>query len=57
MTSPRVFTMFENNPEIMTDLGHRLGPSKGLQFYDIYSLDDPDLRSLIPSYGGPHRFE
>lgn len=32
----------------MTDLGHRLGLSKDLQFYDIYSLDDPDLLGFIP---------
>jgi ubiquitin carboxyl-terminal hydrolase L3 len=32
----------------MTPLAHKLGLSPTLQFYDVYSLTDPDLLSLIP---------
>jgi len=32
----------------MTDLAHRLGASKRLCFYDVYSLTEPELLALIP---------
>ena len=32
----------------MNALGTKLGLSKDLAFYDVYSLTDPDLLSLIP---------
>lgn len=32
----------------MNQLGSKLGMSSDLAFYDIWSLDDPDLLSLIP---------
>lgn len=38
----------ENNPEVMNALATKLGLSKDLTFYDVYSLTDPDLISLIP---------
>lgn len=41
-------TSKENNPEVMTKLGYNLGLSRELAFYDVYSLDDPDLLSLVP---------
>ncbi|OAA67892.1 Peptidase C12, ubiquitin carboxyl-terminal hydrolase 1 [Niveomyces insectorum RCEF 264] len=44
----RIFTMLENNPEVMTKLGHNLGLSRELAFYDVYSLDDPELLALVP---------
>ncbi|KAF8861582.1 ubiquitin carboxyl-terminal hydrolase-like protein isozyme L3 [Acephala macrosclerotiorum] len=42
------FTVLENNPEVMTPLAHKLGLSKDLEFYDVYSLSDPTLLSMIP---------
>lgn len=38
----------ENNPEVMSHLVHHLGVSPTLGFYDIYSIDDPDLLAFIP---------
>lgn len=38
----------ENNPSVMSHLVQTLGVSSSLGFYDIYSLDDPDLLSFIP---------
>lgn len=32
----------------MNDLAAKLGLSKDLTFYDVYSFTDPDLLSLIP---------
>ncbi|KAJ1333466.1 ubiquitin carboxyl-terminal hydrolase L3 [Microdochium nivale] len=42
------WTMLENNPEVMNKLAYRLGLSTQLAFYDVWSLDDPQLLSLIP---------
>ncbi|KAE8447195.1 hypothetical protein EG329_011026 [Mollisiaceae sp. DMI_Dod_QoI] len=44
----KTFTVLENNPEVMTPLAHKLGLSPSLQFYDVYSLTEPSLLSLIP---------
>ncbi|KAK4105318.1 cysteine proteinase [Parathielavia hyrcaniae] len=41
-------TMLENNPEVMTALAKKLGLSDDLAFYDVYSLDEPDLLAHIP---------
>ncbi|KAK7969796.1 hypothetical protein PG988_008869 [Apiospora saccharicola] len=38
----------ENNPEVMTELATKLGLSSELQFYDVYSLDEPQLLQHIP---------
>lgn len=40
--------MAENNPDVMTRLAIRLGLSAELQFYDVYSLDEPELLAHIP---------
>jgi len=40
--------MAENNPEVMTRLATKLGLSPKLQFYDIYSFDEPELLAPIP---------
>ncbi|KAJ4485337.1 ubiquitin C-terminal hydrolase L3 [Lentinula aciculospora] len=37
----------ESNPEVFTELIHALGVSS-LSFQDVYSLDDPELLSLVP---------
>ncbi|KDR71594.1 hypothetical protein GALMADRAFT_159412 [Galerina marginata CBS 339.88] len=44
----KCFTILENNPEVMNHLADRLGLSKDVSFYDVYSLHDPELLALIP---------
>ncbi len=44
----KMFTVLENNPEVMNSLAKALGMDEGLSFYDIYSLTDPDLLAFIP---------
>lgn len=38
----------ENNPEVMTELAHRLGCSTKLAFHDVYSIYDADLLAMLP---------
>ncbi|QPG74823.1 hypothetical protein FOA43_002159 [Brettanomyces nanus] len=38
----------ESNPEIFTEFGRKLGLSPLLNFFDIYSITDPDLLAFIP---------
>ncbi|KAI0453587.1 putative ubiquitin carboxyl-terminal hydrolase [Xylaria acuta] len=40
--------LIENNPDVMNELADKLGLSSELQFYDVYSLDDPELLAHIP---------
>jgi len=40
--------MAENNPDVITRLATKLGLSPGLQFYDIYSLDEPEMLAHVP---------
>ncbi len=40
--------MAENNPDVMNELAAKLGLSPELQFYDVYSLDEPELLAHIP---------
>jgi cobalamin biosynthesis protein CobD/CbiB len=44
----KMFTVLENNPEVMNHLARALGMDDKLSFYDIYSLTDPDLLAFIP---------
>ncbi|KAF4984291.1 hypothetical protein FZEAL_503 [Fusarium zealandicum] len=44
----KVFIPLENNPEVFTSLIHNLGVSDKLGFYDVYSVDEPDLLAMIP---------
>jgi ubiquitin carboxyl-terminal hydrolase L3 len=44
----KLFTVLENNPEVMSHLARSLGMDETLSFYDIYSLTDPDLLAFIP---------
>jgi len=44
----KTFIPIENNPEVLSSLAQALGVSKDLGFYDVYSLDDPDLLAFIP---------
>ncbi|KAH8730228.1 putative ubiquitin carboxyl-terminal hydrolase [Phaeosphaeriaceae sp. PMI808] len=40
--------MAENNPDVMNQLAMKLGLSSELQFYDVYSLDEPEQLAHIP---------
>lgn len=42
------FIPLESNPEVFTELIHKLGMSKSLCFQDVFSLDDPELLDLLP---------
>jgi ubiquitin carboxyl-terminal hydrolase L3 len=44
----KLFTILENNPEVMNHLARSLGLDNSLSFYDVYSLTDPDLLAFIP---------
>ncbi|CAO2652427.1 Nn.00g007100.m01.CDS01 [Neocucurbitaria sp. VM-36] len=44
----KLFTILENNPQVMDHLARDLGLDDSLSFYDVYSLTDPDLLSFIP---------
>ncbi|KAJ8110076.1 hypothetical protein OPT61_g6979 [Boeremia exigua] len=44
----KMFTVLENNPEVMNSLAKALGMNDELSFYDIYSLTDPDVLAFIP---------
>ncbi|KAK8095396.1 hypothetical protein PG999_013418 [Apiospora kogelbergensis] len=44
----KTWIMLENNPDVMTELATKLGLSPELQFYDVYSLDEPQLLQHIP---------
>ncbi|KAF5874025.1 putative ubiquitin carboxyl-terminal hydrolase isozyme l3 protein [Botrytis fragariae] len=44
----KTFTVLENNPEVMNALAKKLGLSPDLAFYDVYSLTDSGLLSIIP---------
>ncbi|KAF5023498.1 hypothetical protein F66182_4449 [Fusarium sp. NRRL 66182] len=44
----KVFIPLENNPEVFNKLIYTLGVSKKLGFYDVYSVDEPELLAMIP---------
>lgn len=44
----KIFIPLENNPDVFTSLVHHLGLSNELGFYDVYSLDEPDILGLVP---------
>ncbi|PTB74186.1 cysteine proteinase [Trichoderma longibrachiatum ATCC 18648] len=44
----KTFIPLENNPEVFTSLVHDLGVSPDLGFFDVYSLDDASLLSMVP---------
>lgn len=43
-----MWVMLENNPEVMNQLAAKLGLSSDLAFYDVWSLDEPELMAHIP---------
>lgn len=44
----KVFVPLENNPDVMSDLAHKLGLSTEHNFHDVYSLTDADLLAIVP---------
>lgn len=48
MTYNKHFVPLESNPGLFTQLIHQLGVSTALRFHDVWSLDDPELLSLVP---------
>ncbi|ORY65565.1 uncharacterized protein BCR38DRAFT_433147 [Pseudomassariella vexata] len=46
--SSPAFIPLEANPELMTNLLHKLGLSQALQVHDVYSISDPELLAFIP---------
>ncbi|KAL1800999.1 hypothetical protein ACET3X_001341 [Alternaria dauci] len=49
MTPKKMFTVLENNPEVMNSLAQNLGlDTDAFSFYDVYSLTDPDMLAFIP---------
>jgi ubiquitin carboxyl-terminal hydrolase L3 len=51
MSAPRVrkhFIPLESNPEVFTELIHKLGLPDSLCFQDVLSLDDAELLAFIP---------
>jgi hypothetical protein len=42
------FIPLESNPEVFTELIHKLGIADSLKFQDVLSLDDPDLLGFLP---------
>jgi ubiquitin carboxyl-terminal hydrolase L3 len=51
MSAPKVrkhFIPLESNPEVFTELVHKLGLPESLCFQDVLSLDDAELLAFIP---------
>lgn len=46
--SSSAFIPLEANPELMTNLLHKLGLSNALSVHDVYSISDPELLAFIP---------
>lgn len=42
------FIPLESNPEVFTELVHKLGVSRTLCFQDVLSLDDSELLAMVP---------
>lgn len=44
----KYFIPLESNPDVFTELAHKLGLSTSLGFQDVLSLDDPELLGFLP---------
>lgn len=42
------FIPLENHPAVFADLATRLGATPSISFHDVYSIDEPELRALVP---------
>lgn len=47
-TYRKAFIPLESNPDVFTELIHKLGVSQSLGFQDVLSLDDPELLAFLP---------
>ncbi|KAI5290592.1 ubiquitinyl hydrolase 1 [Ascosphaera aggregata] len=47
-TEPKAFVPLENNPEVMSQLIHKLGVANSLSFSDVFSIDEPELLGFVP---------
>ncbi|KAI5306991.1 ubiquitinyl hydrolase 1 [Ascosphaera pollenicola] len=45
---PKAFVPLENNPEVMSQLIHKLGVTSSLAFSDVFSIDEPELLGFVP---------
>lgn len=48
MSYKKHFLPLESNPELFTELIHRLGFSSAFGFHDVLSIDDPELLAFLP---------
>ncbi|KAH9995466.1 ubiquitin carboxyl-terminal hydrolase, family 1 [Xylariaceae sp. FL0662B] len=48
MMTRKHFIPLESNPELFSELIHRLGVSTSLAFHDVLSLEEADLLALVP---------
>ncbi|KAI1080458.1 ubiquitin carboxyl-terminal hydrolase, family 1 [Whalleya microplaca] len=48
MKAQKYFIPLESNPELFSELIHRLGVSPSLAFHDVLSLEEADLLALVP---------
>ncbi|KAK8049124.1 hypothetical protein PG994_010854 [Apiospora phragmitis] len=53
----KTWIVLENNPDVMTELATKLGLSAELQFYNVYSLDEPQLLQHIPTWNAERQAE
>ena len=44
----KTFIPLENNPQVFIELAQKLDVSPELGFYDVYSIDEPDLLAIVP---------
>ncbi|KAI9740434.1 MAG: hypothetical protein M1834_005014 [Cirrosporium novae-zelandiae] len=44
----KIWVPLENNPDVFSHLASKLGVSSNLDFYDVYSIDDPELLAFVP---------
>ena len=48
LNGKKTFIPLENNPDVFTHLAQNLGLSSNLGFYDVFSIDEPDLLAMVP---------
>ncbi|KAF2124507.1 ubiquitin C-terminal hydrolase L3 [Dothidotthia symphoricarpi CBS 119687] len=47
-TNRKHFIPLESNPDVFTELVHKLGLAPSVYFQDVLSLDDPELLAFVP---------
>ncbi|SCU80936.1 LAMI_0B04214g1_1 [Lachancea mirantina] len=48
MSLPKSVVPLESNPEVFTGMAKKIGLKNGFEFYDIFSLTEPDLLAFLP---------